>query len=171
MNILLLSGGMDSALILSQTKVDLAVGFDYGQPHVIELGYAERLAARYGVPFQKIMLPRLPLVDDVVFAGRNAVMLSFAASLTHGGGKVLIGCNKDDAERFADCRLPFLVAMNEALAVYGVTVAAPLLHLTKREIVARAAGLDTWTCYSPKHDFFNDEYVQCGECRACRGIQ
>jgi 7-cyano-7-deazaguanine synthase len=165
MVILLLSGGMDSALILSERRVDLAVGFDYGQPHVIELGYAERLAARFGVPFQKIMLPRLPLVDDVVFAGRNAVMLSVAASLTHGGGQLLIGCNRDDAERFPDCRLPFLVGMNEALAVYGVTVAAPLLHLTKRQIVERAAGLDTWTCYSPK------DSKPCGQCRACRSIQ
>lgn len=172
-SLLLLSGGIDSALCLySEQGVKLAVGFDYGQPHVIELTRAEALAESRGVPFRRVKLPAMTKVDDVVFAGRNAVFLSVAAAIAarEGIDTVIIGCNKDDFDLFPDCRLDFIRGMNAALAAYSVSVYAPLLNMTKVDVVkaALAAGIkqgETWTCYSP------DSSLPCGTCLACRNME
>lgn len=170
-HLILLSGGMDSALCLARYGASLCIGFDYGQPHVIELERAESIAAHYAVPFDRVRLPAMPRVNDVVFAGRNAVLISSAAAIaqSRGLGAVMIGCNFSDATRFPDCRPAFIRAMSEALhAAYGVRVAAPLLTMTKAQVVAEAderAIPGTWTCYAPRGD------QQCGECYSCRGLR
>ncbi len=171
MSLLLLSGGIDSALCLAKYGARETVGFDYGQPHVIELEYAARLAESYGVPFSIHKLPGIPRIDDVVFAGRNAVMLSYAASLAQRAGvsTIVIGCNFSDAQRFADCRPEFIRAMSIALkSAYGVSVCAPLLTSSKQQIVQMAEQLNvpaTWTCYSPTH-----KNTPCGVCLSCKGL-
>lgn len=170
MKLLLLSGGMDSALLLHKYGADLCVGFDYGQPHAVELQYAERLAATYSTRFLKVPLPGMSRIDDVVFAGRNAVLLSVGASIAHAEGMdhVVIGCNFSDAQRFSDCRPEFIRSMNAALkSAYGVSVHAPFLTTTKAQIRAEveSLGLRTWTCYSPRGD------QACGECYSCEGLR
>lgn len=171
MSLILLSGGLDSALCLHLHGAEMAVAFDYGQPHLIELRYARTIARHYGISCEVIALPRLPLVDDIVFAGRNAAMLSFAAGIAQHKGiqQVLIGCNRSDAERFPDCRRLFLDVISRALDLaYGVTVEAPLLDMTKAEIVAEAKRLklpETWTCYSPTID-----NQPCGVCYSCKSL-
>jgi 7-cyano-7-deazaguanine synthase len=161
---------MDSALCLHRYGAKLAVGFAYGQPHMIELSYARGLAGRYGVPYEQRNLPTMPRVDDVVFAGRNAVMLAAAAGIAQERGlsSITIGCNFSDAQRFPDCRPRFIRAIGEAFELaYGVEVHAPLLTMTKAQIVAeaKAAGIpETWTCYAPK------DGEQCGECYSCNGL-
>ena len=108
-------------------------------------------------------------VNEIVFAGRNAVFLSVAASIamTEGISTIIIGCNKDDFDLFPDCRISFIRGMNAALAAYSVSVYAPLLSMTKAEVmkVAVAAGVpleETWTCYRPQSD------APCGTCLACK---
>lgn len=169
--LLLLSGGLDSALCLYKVQgVELCVGFDYGQPHVIELEYAERIAAARSVAFLRVEIPNMPRIDDAVFPGRNAVFLSIAASIaiSRGLGAVVIGCNKSDASRFPDCRLTFISDIGRALSVYGVSIIAPLVDMSKRDIVveAQAFGVpSTWTCYQPNGN------TPCGECYACSGLR
>jgi 7-cyano-7-deazaguanine synthase len=169
--VILLSGGLDSALCLARYGADLAIGFNYGQPHAIELAHAERIARQHGVPFEIHALPTMPRVNDVVFAGRNAVMLTAAAAIAQARGHdaVLIGCNFSDATRFPDCRPEFIRNISKALeSAYGVSVCAPLLLSTKTQIVAEAKqrGItDTWTCYAPTTDG-----QQCGQCYSCQGI-
>lgn len=171
MNLILLSGGLDSALCLHKYGAELAVGFEYGQPHVIELSYAERIAKKYGVPFERRTVPMMPRVNDVVFAGRNAVLISMAAAIAQERGlkSVVIGCNFSDADRFPDCRPAFIKAMRAALEdAYGVSLYAPLLTSTKAMIVqeAKKVGLpETWTCYYPKDN------QPCGECYACKSLE
>lgn len=168
--LLLLSGGLDSALCLARYGADLAVGFAYGQPHLIELGAASRVARHYGVPFETHTLPSMPRVDDVVFAGRNAVMLAVGAAIAQERGMsvVVIGCNFSDAQRFPDCRPEFIRAMNLAFqSAYGVGVSAPLLTTTKAQIVAEAKQRnlpETWTCYSPA-----SSNLPCYRCHSCEG--
>lgn len=170
-HLLLLSGGMDSALCLHRYGAALCVGFAYGQPHSIELHYARSIAGLYGVPFEEHQLPAMPKVDDVVFAGRNAVMLSLGAALAQARGlpAVVIGCNFSDAQRFPDCRPEFIRNIGKALnEAYGVSVHAPLLTTTKAMIAAEAkqVGLpETWTCYAPQGT------SPCGECYSCKGLQ
>lgn len=172
-SLLLLSGGMDSALCLhSEQGIALAVGFDYCQPHVVELTRARALAESKGVPFKVVKLPPMTKVGDVVFAGRNAVFLSVAAAIamSEGIGTVIIGCNRDDFDLFPDCRLDFIRGMNAALAAYSVSVYAPLLNMTKVDVVkaALAAGVkqdETWTCYTPNSS------SPCGTCLACKNME
>lgn len=169
--LLLLSGGLDSALLLARDKPKLAIGFDYGQPHLIELDYARKLAARYGVPFQRYKLPFVPLIDDIVFAARNALMLSAAAAvaLEAGCNNIMIGCNASDASRFPDCRENFLYHMTRAFErAYGISIIAPLAHMTKAQIIAEAKErgvAETWTCYAPLNGH------PCGSCYACESLR
>lgn len=169
--LLLLSGGVDSALCLHTVEgVSLCVGFDYGQDHVIELDFAQKLAEDRGVRFLRVTLPSISRVDAVVFAGRNAVLLSMAASIAQPLGlrEIVIGCNRSDAERFPDCREEFVAAMSTALGAYGLSLSTPLLHKTKSEVVKEALGLGlagTWSCYHP------DDLTPCGACLACRGLE
>lgn len=174
MNILLFSGGLDSTLLLHKLKhvINLCVSFRYGQRHAIELGYAESIADRYSVKQVEVDLGTLPLVDEVNIAGRNAIFLTRAAAICqeHGGGVLIIGCNYSDADRFSDCRPSFIRSMSEALSqAYGVSVLAPLLKRTKKQIVMEALELGlppTWTCYQPQADA-----SPCGECYACKGLK
>ena len=171
--LLLLSGGLDSVVLLhTEPGVSLCLGFDYGQPHKVELEQARYWAETLGVEYREVKLPNLPRVNDVVFAGRNAVMLALAAAVAQEKGlsEVLIGCNGSDSDRFPDCRLDFLRGMNKTLSAYGVTVYAPLLNKTKAQIVGMAKQLGispgtTWTCYSPK------EGKPCGGCYSCKGLE
>ena len=167
--LVLLSGGLDSATVLAMLRgqVKAAVGFDYGQPHRIELEYAHDLADREGIDFFLERIPFISKVDDVVFAARNAVLISNAASiaLSHGCDAVAIGCNASDWERFPDCRPAFINAMAAVLEAYGVHLLAPVLRMSKAEVVAKAKELNvgpTWSCYSPIDNH------PCGECLACK---
>lgn len=168
--LVLLSGGLDSATVLAMYRGHerLAVGFDYGQPHAIELDYASAIAKSEGLVFEQYHLPLIAQVDDVVFAGRNAVLLSVATSIAvaRGFDSVAIGCNATDWERFPDCRPDFMRAMGEVLKTYGVGLLAPLLRMTKADVVDEAKRLRvgaTWSCYAPTIDA-----VPCGVCLACK---
>ncbi len=167
--LVLLSGGLDSATVLAMLrgKVDLAVGFDYGQPHAIELEYAGAIAEAEGVEFEVHKLPSIGKVGDVVFAARNAVLISTAASIAASIGcdTVAVGCNWSDWDRFADCRPDFIKAMGAVTETYGINLIAPLLRMSKAQVVQEAKRLgvgETWSCYAPKNG------KPCGECLACK---
>lgn len=109
---------------------------------------------------------------------RNTVFLAVALSWAEalGAADIFTGVNAVDYSGYPDCRPAFLEAF-EALA--GVATAAgvagrrfkvhaPLLRMSKGEIVARAVekGVDlalTFSCYDPRGD-----RAPCGECDACR---
>jgi len=167
-----LSGGIDSATVLALMKEQQhereVLLFDYAQLHIIELEYARKIAN--GLVIHKIELAPMPLVDDVVFAGRNLVLASHAISIAAARrmDAVAFGCNQSDWERFPDCRPLFWKAVNQAAYdAYGVRVLLPLLRMTKAEVVIEARRLGvpldrTWSCYDPQGD------RPCGECLACR---
>ena len=173
--IVLLSGGLDSAVVLAERVANgdecLAIGFDYDQPHAIELKYAALIAEHYNVPFERISLPAMlsAKVDDVVFAGRNMVFAATAIAMAQARqyDRVAFGCNASDSDRFPDCRPEFWKGVKQCAKASGVSVSTPLLFLTKREVVKIARDLEvpierTWSCYSPEQ-----EYQPCGKCLAC----
>jgi len=109
---------------------------------------------------------------------RNTVFLSFALAWAEvlPADDIFIGVNAVDYSGYPDCR-PEFVAAFETLAnlatkagVEGVrhlTVHAPLISLTKTEIIGRGLelGVDysqTLTCYSP-----DQNGMACGRCDAC----
>lgn len=169
------------------------LAFDYGQAHRIELDYADTVVAHLGCESHTVLevdlgFANTPLLDGTApqyarredipggrspafVPGRNTVFLAhglaFAQSL--GADTLFIGPNADDQEGFADCRPDYLAAFGRmaALTVGGdFHVHAPLIHMTKRQIVAagRSLGVDydwTWSCYRP------DGSNPCLSCEAC----
>lgn len=170
--LVLLSGGLDSSLVLAtcvgQGHSCSAVGFDYGQPHLIELEQAAQIARHYSTPFRVVPLPTMPRVNDVVFAGRNLVLIAQALAIAAAEkfDAVAVGCNESDWMRFPDCRPGFWNAVRTAAEAYGVKVLTPLLHSWKAQIVHEAERIGvpielTWSCYAPQ------DGLPCGQCLAC----
>jgi 7-cyano-7-deazaguanine synthase len=111
---------------------------------------------------------------------RNTIFLSIALALAEvlGAADLFLGVNALDSSGYPDCRPAFLAAF-EALANVATRAAveggrlrihAPLLELTKREIVLRAEelGVDlglTHTCYDPLDR--DGAVLACGRCDAC----
>jgi 7-cyano-7-deazaguanine synthase len=109
---------------------------------------------------------------------RNTIFLSLAVAWaeTLGARDIFFGANALDYSGYPDCRPEFLEAYarmaglaTRAGVEQGVRlrIHAPLLRLTKAEIVARgvALGLDygmTSSCYDPAADG-----AACGRCESC----
>lgn len=167
--IVLLSGGLDSAVVLAMTpRGSLCIGFDYGQPHKIELERAAMIAEHYKARLEIVRLPNLPKVNDVVFGGRNMVFASVAIAMAQarGHGSIWIGCNASDWAEFPDCRPLFWQSMGAAAEAYGVSLVTPLIQMSKTEVAATARQLNvpielTWSCYSPQNG------QPCRKCLAC----
>jgi 7-cyano-7-deazaguanine synthase len=116
-------------------------------------------------------------VPPTYVPARNTVLLSLALAWAEalGARDLFIGANAVDYSGYPDCRPAFLEAF-EALArvatkagIEGESfrVHAPLLHMTKGEIVRRAVELRvdlslTWSCYDP-----GPMRMPCGRCDAC----
>jgi 7-cyano-7-deazaguanine synthase len=109
---------------------------------------------------------------------RNTIFLSFALAWAEvlGAATIFIGVNALDYSGYPDCRPEYLEAyerMARLATRAGVEgqqelrIQAPLLHLSKAEIIRRglALGVDyglTLTCYDP-----SPAGSACGHCDAC----
>lgn len=108
---------------------------------------------------------------------RNTVFLSMALAWAESlqAGHLFLGVNALDYSGYPDCRPEFLEAFERLAAVatragvegLRLRVCAPLLHMTKAQIVRRALelGVDpamTVSCYGP-----DDDGRPCGTCDAC----
>ena len=109
---------------------------------------------------------------------RNTVFLSIALGLAEsiGANDLFIGVNAVDYSGYPDCRPGFIAAF-EAMAnlatkagVEGqhLTVHAPLISLTKSDIIRKGLtlGVDyglTHSCYDP-----DPVGISCGECDSCQ---
>ena len=112
---------------------------------------------------------------------RNSVFLSVALGWaeTLRARDIFCGVNAVDYSGYPDCRPAFLRAFEEFAKVATVAgadggasfrVNAPLLEMTKAEIVTRGAELAvdfglTHTCYDPVID--GESVLACGRCDAC----
>ena len=119
-----------------------------------------------------------PGIPVTYVPARNTVLLALALAWAEvlGAQKIFLGANAIDYSGYPDCRPEFLAAF-EALAnlatraaVEGrkVQVRAPLIDLSKAQIVRLALelGVDvaqTVTCYQP-----DEAGRACGACDACR---
>lgn len=109
---------------------------------------------------------------------RNTIFLSLALAYaeTLDTGDIFLGVNALDYSGYPDCRPEYLAAY-ETMANLATRAAverrrpvklhAPLLHLTKAQIIGRglALGVDyslTWSCYDP-----DPAGLACGRCDSC----
>ncbi|HEX6883720.1 MAG TPA: 7-cyano-7-deazaguanine synthase, partial [Planctomycetota bacterium] len=120
-------------------------------------------------------------VPSTYVPARNTVLLALALAWAEslGARDLFLGVNALDYSGYPDCRPEFLRAFEDlaALATAAGTeqgarfrVHAPLLALSKKEIVLRAEALGvdlglTHTCYDPLERA--GRWLACGRCDAC----
>lgn len=185
-SLILLSGGIDSTVALAHTKAELALSVNYGQTHRRELSAAAAIAKHYGVEHHEVNIASaldIPCAltgrgtipdthaetpDATFVPGRNLFLISIATAWANawGYGAVVIGANADDHNGYPDCRPAFIKRLGQATeAGYGVALWAPLVRMTKRQIITygRELGIPfdlTWSCYRGGAE-------PCGHCGAC----
>jgi 7-cyano-7-deazaguanine synthase len=109
---------------------------------------------------------------------RNTIFLAYALAYAEvlGARDVFLGVNHLDASGYPDCRPEYVEAFQRLASLAtkagvegrGVTIHAPLIAMTKAEIVRTglALGVDygaTTSCYDPAEDG-----GACGRCDACQ---
>jgi 7-cyano-7-deazaguanine synthase len=109
---------------------------------------------------------------------RNTIFLSLALAWAEvvGADAIVIGVNALDYSGYPDCRPEYLHAFEQLARLatragvegHHITILAPLLRLSKAEIIREglALGLDyalTHSCYDPDVDGRS-----CGRCDSCR---
>jgi 7-cyano-7-deazaguanine synthase len=109
---------------------------------------------------------------------RNIIFLSHALGFAEAihARDIFIGVNAVDYSGYPDCRDEFITAFEETANLAtkagvegdGFTIHAPLIQMSKVEIIRRGLelGVDysmTQSCYDP-----DETGTPCGECEACR---
>ena len=142
--LVVLSGGQDSTTCLywalRQYDEVVAVTFDYGQRHAIEIEAAREIAEHAGIEWELVRIPQLggdsPLTDlarevgqyesadvlpggieDTFVPGRNIIFFALAANRAASLGCEIIiaGLSQEDFGGYPDCRRVFVDAMEKAV--------------------------------------------------------
>ena len=186
------------AMARAQGYVCYALSVDYGQRHHAELAAAQRVAQMLGAHEHRVVHIDLTgfggssLTDDKIAVSqhptegipltyvpaRNTIMLSLAlawAEVLHAQD-IFIGVNAVDYSGYPDCRPAYVeafermanLATRAAVEGHRLTVHAPLMIMSKAEIVRQgnALGVDfaqTVSCY-----LADESGRACGVCDACR---
>jgi 7-cyano-7-deazaguanine synthase len=175
-----------------------ALSVDYGQRHASELTASVEVARSLGAARHRtlkldltafggsaltdaaIAVPTEPSsgIPVTYVPARNTIMLSLALAWAEvlGSQDLFIGVNAVDYSGYPDCRPEYIHAFERMAnlatkaAVEGqvLRIHAPLIHLTKAEIIRRGVemGVDyalTVSCYQA-----DEEGRACGRCDSCR---
>jgi len=186
------------AIARSQGYECYCLSLDYHQRHSAELLAAQRVAECLGAAEHKtvqldlslfggsaltdnrIDVPQSPTegIPVTYVPARNTIMLSLALAWAEvlKSSDIFIGVNALDYSGYPDCRGEYVRAFQSMAnlatkaAVEGdtITVHAPLIDLSKAEIVKRgsALGFDygmTVSCYQA-----DEQGRACGKCDSCR---
>ena len=171
---------------------------DYGQRHHAELAAAQRVAQTLGAHEHRVVKIDLTgfggssLTDNKIAVSqqptkgipltyvpaRNTIILSLAMAWAEvlQSQDIFIGVNAVDYSGYPDCRPVYIeafehmanLATKAAVEGHPLTLHAPLLHLSKSEIIqqGRALGVDfsqTVSCYQA-----DESGRACGVCDSCR---
>ena len=186
------------AMARAQGYVCYALSVDYGQRHHAELAAAQRVAQALGAQEHRVVNIDLTgfggssLTDNKIAVSqkptegipltyvpaRNTIMLSLALAWAEvlQAQHIFIGVNAVDYSGYPDCRPAYIeafermanLATKAAVEGHPLFVHAPLLHLTKAEIIlqGRTLGVDfaqTVSCYQA-----DGSGRACGVCDSCR---
>ena len=186
------------AIARSQGYEAYCLSLDYQQRHRAELDAADRVAEALGAAMHRtvkldlsifggsaltdssIAVPEAPSegIPVTYVPARNTIMLSLALAWAEvlDARDIFIGVNALDYSGYPDCRGEYVQAFQAMAnlatksAIEGRTIAvhAPLIDMTKAEIVTQgtALGVDyslTVSCYQA-----DDLGQACGVCDSCR---
>lgn len=170
--ILLLSGGVDSALcarMLVGRSSDLTCLFvDYGQVAAgAELAAARRIAAALDVPLSVRRLEGAEPRGAGEHVGRNALLLATAAFEAGGGpAELVIGIHAGTG--YYDCSPRFVEMMDLLVAEQSdgaVRVSAPLRDWSKSQVFEAFATSELDIGWTHSCEAADDP---CGRCSSCR---
>ncbi len=127
------------------------------------------------VPKDALSDPGIPIT---YVPARNTIFLSFALAWAEvlGASAIFLGINALDYSGYPDCRPEFLLAFQKMADLatkagvegkQGLVIHAPLLHMSKAEIITLGTNLgidyyDTHSCYDP-----HVSGGACGHCDSC----
>lgn len=186
------------AMAQAQGYTCYALSVDYGQRHHSELAAAQRVASMLGAHEHRVVYIDLTgfggssltdnniAVPQQLAAGipstyvpaRNTIMLSLALAWAEvlQAQDIFIGVNAVDYSGYPDCRPAYIeafermanLATKAAVEGHALTLHAPLLNLSKAEIIQQgtALGVDyaqTVSCYQA-----DGSGRACGVCDSCR---
>ncbi len=195
------SGGQDSTTCLLQAlklyDEVVAVSFDYGQRHSLELECAKKICGDFKVSHHILDMSLLGqlapnsltrkdiavdchgslaegAVPNSVVDGRNMLFITFAAVLAKqlGISQIITGVSQSDFSGYPDCRDVFIKSLTVTLNLsmdYSFNVITPLMWLDKRETWKLADDLGAL-------DYVRNQTLTCyngiigdgcGECPAC----
>ncbi len=145
--IVLLSGGLDSSVVLAQAIKDKrkcrAIAFDYGQRHRLELRAAKALARYYQSEIEIIRIDPAAFASNALntgvdlaknrtaegiadggipqtnVPGRNTLFLAYALgqALKHQADEIYFGANAMDALPYPDCRPEYIKAFQKVMSL------------------------------------------------------
>lgn len=160
--ILLLSGGLDSAVCLAQLlaaplreieRVHCLI-FDYGQSSAVEVTKAVRLCEAWGVGYT-IETHEFGASNDThnEIPARNLIFISLAAqkALSLGYNCVAMGAEPDST--YTDSSVLFVQEARRVLALFGLDLITPIKHLENKRAVLREAldlGVPLALCHSSR---------------------
>jgi 7-cyano-7-deazaguanine synthase len=200
-DLVVLSGGLDSTVCMAlaaagSDRAPLALTFDYGQRHRVELDRAAGVAGHYRAEHLVVRLDTSAwggssLTDESIdvptdgvgdgipttyVPARNSIFLAVALGVAEARGldAVWIGVNAIDYSGYPDCRPEFIEAFRGVAAtgqrrgVDGdpIVIRTPLIDRTKEQIVRLGGELD-----APLHltwSCYLGGERPCGACDACR---
>jgi 7-cyano-7-deazaguanine synthase len=186
------------AIARSQGFTSFALSVHYGQRHAAELDAARRVAAALGAHEHRLMgvdfagiggsaltdaavaVPEVPGegIPVTYVPARNTLLLSLALGWAEvvGAEDIFVGVNAVDYSGYPDCRPEFIRAFEQLARLAtkagvegrGLAIQAPLIALTKAEIIRTGLGLGvdygmTVSCYQADADG-----RACGKCDSCR---
>lgn len=157
-------------------RVVAAMGVDEHVVHSLDLRVfgASALTSDIDVPKNVVGAPGIPVT---YVPARNTIFLALALGYAEAreAQEIWIGVNEVDSSGYPDCRPDFIEAFQQVIwkgTRSGVEhreprLVAPLLHLTKAQIIRRGVelGVDyslTHSCYDPAPDG-----RACGHCDSC----
>ena len=175
-----------------------ALSFDYGQRSTAEIEAARRQARNQEVVEHRVLnlplgqfggsaltdssidVPESPGegIPTTYVPARNTIFLSNALAWAEviGAGAIFIGVNALDYSGYPDCRPEYMEAFQRLVDVATkagvegrkITLEAPLIHMSKAEIIRAGTELgvdyvDTLSCYQA-----DEQSLACGQCDSCR---
>jgi len=194
------SGGQDSTTCLFWAKKHFdevfAIGFDYGQRHIVELDAAKQIAkeANVGLSIFKINLlsevshnsltdQKIEVESDkpdhrppnTLVEGRNMLFLTYAAVFAKANGisDIITGVGQADYSGYPDCRNEFILSLNQTLNLsmdFEYHIHTPLMWLDKSEIWQLADELGVFEIVRDKTItcYHGISGEGCGTCPSCK---
>jgi 7-cyano-7-deazaguanine synthase len=200
-HLVILSGGLDSTVCLALAAEQehpseplVALTFDYGQRHRVELERAAAVAERYGADHLVVRLDASAwggsaLTDEAIdvpaaagdgipvtyVPARNLIFLAVAMGVAEARDldAVSIGVNALDYSGYPDCRPEFIesfastaaLALKRGVEGRPIEIRTPLLELSKADIVRLGVSLDAPLDLT--WSCYRGDALPCGACDAC----